>query len=127
MDLPFGKIDGKNLEIRFSTADFSVATVVAGIREHLDMFEEMAVQFLGVATNVPGGQQPVFRPIDIVAKFEYVGEGDAKPTLNRIYCVTWHGVINNFPDEIEWAEAKSNYADFVVAQAEMLRAQTESK
>ena len=62
MDLPFGTIDGKRLEVRFSTADFSVATVIAGICEHLDMFEELGVVFLGVATDVPAGPQPVFQP-----------------------------------------------------------------
>ena len=36
MQLPFGTIEGDDLEVRFSTADFSVATVIAGVAEHLD-------------------------------------------------------------------------------------------
>ena len=125
MSLPFGKIEDNHLEVYFSTADFSVATVIAGIREHLDMFEEMGVCFLGVATRVPAGASNSMQPLNIIANFKYHGEGDAGGVLNRIYRVVWKGVINNFPDESEWAEAKSNYSDFIAAQAEMLRAQKE--
>lgn len=127
MKLPFGTLDGNRLEVRFSTADFSVATVIMGIHEHLDMFEEMGVKFLGVATDVPSGQQPIFQPIDIKAHFHYKGEGDASETLTRVYFALWKGVLANFPDELEWANAKSDYADFIIAQAELLRAQNESQ
>jgi hypothetical protein len=122
MSLPFGSIDGNSLEVRFSTADFSVATVIGGVREHIDMFEEMAVSFLGIATDVPEGNQPVFKPINIIAYFEYTGAGDAEGVLTRIYKALWKGVVMNFPDEIEWSEAKENYSEFIIAQAEMLRA-----
>ena len=126
MELPFGKIEGNDLEVRFSTADFSVATVIAGIHEHLDMFGEMGVEFLGVATDVPTGPQPVFRSADIKAHFRFAGSGNAEETLSRVYKALWKGVVANFPDELEWAEAKSNIADFIAAQAELLRARSES-
>lgn len=126
MDLPFGSIEGKRLEVRFSTADFSVATVIAGIAEHLDMFEEMDVDFLGVATDVPAGPTPVFRPTDIKANFEFTGPGDAAKALGRIYRALWKGVVMNFPSELEWSEAKSNFSDFITAQAELLRARAET-
>lgn len=126
MSLPFGNINDNSLEVAFSTADFSVATVIAGIREHLDMFEEMGVCFLGVATKVPAGSADSNQPVNIVANFKYSGEGDAEGVLNRVYRVLWKGVINNFPDEIDWAEAKGNYSDYILAQADMIRAQNEN-
>jgi hypothetical protein len=126
MDLPFGTIEDNILEVRFSTADFSVATVIAGIREHLDMFEEMNVCFLGLATDVPRGDTPVMTPVEIKASFKYRGSGDAEGTLHRIYRSLWKGVIYNFPDELEWAEAKSNYSEFIIAQADLIRAQKEN-
>lgn len=126
MSLPFGRIEDNLLEAAFSTADFSVATVIAGIREHLDMFEEMGVCFLGVATQVPATVSANMQPVNIVAKFKYTGEGDAAGVLNRVYRVLWKGVINNFPDEIEWSEAKGNYSEYILAQADMLRAQKEN-
>ena len=122
MDLPFGTIEGKRLEVRFSTADFSVATVIAGIAEHIDMFEEIGVVFLGVATDVPSGPQPVFQPAYIKAHFEYLGEDNGEKTLRRVYLALWSSVIARFPDELEWSEAKSNLADFIGAQADLLRA-----
>ncbi len=126
MDLPFGSIEGKRLEVRFSTADFSVATVIAGISEHLDMFEELDVVFLGVATDVPAGPQPVFQPAEIKAHFLYDGGGDGEKALRRVYLSLWKGVMTHFPDELDWSEAKSNIADFISAQAELLRARGET-
>jgi hypothetical protein len=126
MDLPFGTIDGARLEARFSTADFSVATVIAGIAEHIDMFEELGVTFLGVATDVPAGPQPVFQPAEIKAHFQAEKSGEAEAKLQRVYTTLWKGVVANFPDELEWSEAKSNFADFVAAQADLLRARGET-
>jgi hypothetical protein len=126
MDFPFGTISGDRLEVRFSTADFSVATVIAGIHEHLDMFEEMGVEFLGVATDVPAGPQPVFQPADIKAHFRFAGAGKAEEVLKRVYLALWRGVVANFPDELEWAESKSHFADFIMAQADLLRARGET-
>lgn len=127
MHLPFGSIEGTTLTALFSTADFSVATVIAGIREHLDMFEEMGVSFMGVATDVPANAPAGQRPLNIIATFHYRGVGESEGTLARVYSLLWKGVLAHFPDELEWSEAKSNYADFVAAQAEMLRAQNETK
>lgn len=127
MHLPYGSIEGTTLNATFSTADFSVATVIAGIREHLDMFEEMGIDFMGVATDVPSTAPIGPRPLNIVATFNYRGVGDAEGALKRVYAMLWKGIIANFPDELEWSEAKSNYAEFVAAQAEMLRAQSETK
>ena len=126
MQMPFGTIDGRVLTIRFSTADFSVASVIGAIRCHMDAMEELGVKFLGVATETPSGPTPVFRPTNIEAKFEHCGEGKSEPVLERTYQVIWKGVIDTFPTEDEWAQAKSNFADFIEAQADLLRARIES-
>ena len=126
MQMPYGDIDGNLLTMRFSSADFSVATVISAIREHLDVMEELGVKFLGVATEITSGPTPVFRPTNIEAKFEYCGDGKCAPCLERTYQVIWKGVISTFPNESEWAQAKSDFADFIVSQADLLRARTES-
>jgi len=127
MYMPFGRIEEKVLSIDFSSADFSVAAVLGAIRAHLDMLQEMEVTFLGVSTDVPAGPSPVFRPVPISAVFEYGGSGDAQSVLERVYQVVWQGIVNTFPDEAEWATAKRDYAQFIVAQADLLRARTESE
>jgi hypothetical protein len=47
--------------------------------------------------------------------------------LDRAYQVVWQGVVNTFPDEPEWAAAKKDYAQFISAQADLLRARVESE
>lgn len=126
MQMPFGSIDGSVLTIRFSSADFSVASVITAIRCHMDAMEELGVRFIGVATETPSGPTPVFRPTSIEAKFEFCGDGKAEPVLERTYQVIWKGVIDTFPTEEDWAQAKSNFADFIAAQADLLRARIES-
>ena len=126
MDLPYGNIEDKTLAMRFSSADFTVASVLSALREHLDMLREMDVVFLGVATDVPAGPQPVFRPVDVKAVFEYVGSGNADDVLRRSYEIVWQGIVATFPDEPEWAVAKEGYAHYISSQAELLRARTES-
>ena len=126
MQMPFGGIDGSVLTIRFSTADFSVASVIGAIRCHLDAMEELGVRFIGIATETPSGPTPVFRPTNIEAKFEHCGDGKPGPVLERTYQVIWKGVIDTFPSEEEWAHAKSDFADFIAAQADLLRARIES-
>jgi len=126
MQMPYGEVDGNMLEMRFSSADFSVASVIAAIREHLDVLEEVGVRFLGVATDVQSGPTPVFRPTDIKATFEYCGSGDPKAALERTYQVIWQGIVLTFPDEAEWAESKRDFGQFILSQAELLRARTES-
>jgi hypothetical protein len=126
MDMPFGEIDGKVLDVKFSSADFSVATVIAAIREHLDMLGEMQVVFLGVATDVPSGPTPVFQPVAIKASFEYTGPEAAAAVLERTYQIVWQGIVNTFPEETEWALSKQAFAAYITAQAELLRARLES-
>lgn len=125
MNMPFGEIKDKGLEVRFSSADYSIATVLTAIREHLDVLEEIGVSFLGAATEVHTGPTPVFRPTDIKACFEYTGSGDGKVCLERAYQVIWKGVVATFPDENEWADAKASFGQFILAQADLLRARTE--
>ena len=126
MQMPYGDIDGSVLTMKFSSADFSVASVITAIREHLDVMEELGVRFLGIETELTSGPTPVFRPTNIEAKFEYCGEGKCQPCLERTYQVIWRGVVNSFPSEGEWAQAKSDFAQFIAAQADLLRARTES-
>jgi hypothetical protein len=84
------------------------------------------VQFIGIATEMPSGPTPVFRPTNIEAKFEFLGNGKAETVLDRTYHAIWKGVIDTFPSEAEWSEAKSSFADFIAAQADLLRARSES-
>ena len=126
MQMPYGSIDVNTLTMRFSSADFSVASVIAAIREHLDVMEELGVVFLGIATEITSGPTPVFRPTNIEAKFEYNGDGKCVSCLERTYQVIWQGVIDTFPSESEWAQAKSDFGQFILSQAELLRARTES-
>jgi hypothetical protein len=126
MEMPYGDVSGSVLNMRFSSADFSVASVIAAIREHLDVLEEVGVKFLGIATEVTSGPTPVFRPTDIKATFEYCGTGSAQTALERCYQVIWQGVILTFPDEAAWAQSKGDFGQFILSQAELLRARTES-
>lgn len=126
MQMPYGDINGNVLTMRFSSADFSIATVITAIREHLDVMEELGVKFLGVATEVTTGPTPVFRPTNVEAKFEYCGDGSCPSCLERTYQVIWSGVISTFPSESEWAKAKSDFGQFINAQADLLRARTKS-
>lgn len=125
MQLPFGNIDGNVLEVSFSTSDYSIAAVLSAVREHQDRLEEMNVIFLGAQTVVPSGPTPVFKPVSIAAIFEYVGKGDARPILERAYTVLWHGIVTVFPNEADWSQAKANFGNFIVSQADLLRARTE--
>ena len=51
MNMPYGTIEGNRLRVEFSSADFSVASVLAAVRERGDRLEEMGVLFLGAATD----------------------------------------------------------------------------
>ncbi|HOK54777.1 MAG TPA: hypothetical protein PLU88_08150 [Armatimonadota bacterium] len=126
MQMPYGSIDGNILTMQFSSADFSVASVITAIRAHLDVMEELGVKFLGIATEITSGPTPVFRPTNIEAKFEYSGDGKCLSCLERTYQIIWKGVIDTFPSEAEWAKSKSDFAQYIAAQAELLRARTEA-
>jgi len=124
--MPFGEIDGKVLDMSFSSADFSVASIMGAIREHLDMLNEMEVIFLGIATEVSTGPTPVFQPVAIKASFEYTGSDPATPILERTYQIVWQGIVNTFPAESEWAKSKEAFGHFITSQADLLRARLES-
>ncbi|MHC4780928.1 MAG: hypothetical protein ACYTFG_20340 [Planctomycetota bacterium] len=126
MQVPFGLIEGDLLEMQFSTADYSIASIIAAVREHLDKLEEMDVHFLGAETNVPEGNTPVFKPVCIKAVFQYVGNLDQKSTLERAYRVIWQGIVSTFPCEKDWAVSKQAFGHFIVSQADLLRARNES-
>lgn len=110
--------------MRFSSADYSIASVLTAVREHMDMLREMGVIFLGGETEVPPGPSPVFKPVSIKIIFEYEGGGEAEKFLRRSYEIIWEGIVNTFPTEERWSESKKAFADFVRAQAELLRARS---
>ncbi|HNV70310.1 MAG TPA: hypothetical protein PKO06_11475 [Candidatus Ozemobacteraceae bacterium] len=126
MFLPFGEIKENRLIVSFSSADYSVATVLNAVKERLDIFGEMKVTFLGASTEIPSGPSPVFRPVAIQAFFEYQGSGDARPALEKTYALVWESVALTFPGEAAWATAKGDFGRFISSQAELLRARTDS-
>jgi len=126
MQMPYGKIEGNVLEISFSSADFSIASVMTAVRVHMDVLEEMGVRFLGASTDVPSGPTPVFRPAGIKVVFEYGGAGDPQELLERAYLKVWQGVLATFPSEAEWAASRRDFAAFITSQADLLRARTEA-
>ena len=126
MNMPFGEIKDKVLTMKFSTADFSIALVLNAIKVHIDVIEEMGVVFSGAQTEVVVGPTPVFQPVPVVAYFEFTGKGGEKEILEKVYKIVWQGVVNSFPDETSWAEAKEAYASFIGAQADLLRARVEA-
>lgn len=126
MNLPYGEIKDKILHIKFSTADFSIASVLSAVKVHLDVIEEMGVVFLGAQTDIVAGPNPVFQPVPVIAQFEYTGKGTSKDILEKVYKVIWQGIVSSFPDETKWSEAKEAYASFIAAQADLLRARIEA-
>ncbi len=126
MNLPFGEIKENRLTVNFSSADYSVAAVLTAVKERCDMFGEMKVSFLGACTDVPAGPSPVFRPVNINAIFEYKGSDEPRPILEKVYCHLWEAVALTFPNEATWATAKGDFAQFISAQADLIRARVES-
>ena len=126
MNLPYGEIKNNLLKMKFSTADFSIASVLNAIKVHIDVIEEMGVLFLGAQTELVAGPTPVFQPVPVIAQFEYTSKGAAKETLEKVYKVVWQGIINSFPDEKSWSNAKEAYSSFIAAQADLLRARIEA-
>mgnify|MGYP000141496624 FL=1 len=126
MNLPYGEIKNNLLIMKFSTADYSIASVLGAIKVHLDVIEEMGVIFLGAETEVVAGPTPVFQPVPVIAQFEYTGKGNAKDALEKVYKLVWQGIVNSFPDETSWSQAKQAYSDFIAAQADLLRARIEA-
>ncbi|KPK62400.1 hypothetical protein AMJ83_11095 [candidate division WOR_3 bacterium SM23_42] len=126
MKLPYGEIKDNMLIMKFSTADFSIASVLNAIKIHIDVIENMGVTFLGAQTDIVAGPTPVFQPVPVIAQFEYVSKGSAKDTLEKVYKVVWQGIVASFPDETCWSDAKESYAAFITAQADLLRARVEA-
>lgn len=126
MSLPYGEIKDNMLIMRFSTADYSVAAVLSAIKVHIDVIEELGVTFLGAQTDVTTGPTPVFQPVPVIAQFEYGGKGSGKDVLTKVYKVVWQGIVDSFPDETCWSEAKEAYSSFIAAQADLLRARIEA-
>ncbi len=126
MILPYGEIDGNMLKMKFSTADFSIASVLTAIKVHIDVIEELGGTFLGAQTEVIAGPTPVFQPVPVIVQFEYVGKQNAKEILEKIYKIVWQGIVDSFPDETCWSQAKDAYSSFIAAQADLLRARIEA-
>lgn len=126
MYMPFGEIKDNLLTVSFSSADFSIATVLTAIKERCDMFAEMKVQFLGASTEIPNTPSPVFRPVAIKAFFEHTGGGDPRQVLEKVYTHLWEAVALTFPAEPAWATAKGDFAQFISSQADLIRARIES-
>jgi len=126
VQMPYATIEANILRVEFSSADFSVASVLAAVRERGDRLEEMGVLFLGAATDVPAGPTPVFKPVPVVATFEYTGDASPQPVLEKAYVTLWNGVVATFPPEAEWSQSKRDYAQYITSQADLLRARTEA-
>ncbi len=126
MNLPYGEIKDKVLKMKFSTADFSIASVLMAIKVHIDVIEELGVTFTGAQTEVVVGPTPVFQPVPVIAQFEYTGKGSTKDTLEKVYKIVWQGIVDSFPDETCWSQAKEAYSSFIAAQADLLRARIEA-
>ncbi len=121
--LPYGTISKKKLIMHFSAYDIDLPIIAAGIRERMDVFRELDVEFAGFGTEVPE-KMTEQTPAVVKCFFEYVGkESDSDVILKRVYHLVWGGMINEFPDLIEWAAAKADLSNLTIAQADVLRAQ----
>ncbi len=123
--LPYGKISKKKLVMHFSAYDMDLPVIAAGIRERMDVFRELGVQFAGFGTEIPENMSEQ-SPALIKCFFEYVGEsGDPNVILKRVYHLVWGGMIQEFPDLDVWAAAKADLSSLTLAQAEVVRARKE--
>jgi hypothetical protein len=121
--LPYGTIKAKKLIMHFSAYDIDLPIIAAGIRERMDVFRELGVEFAGFGTEIPENMSEQ-SPAVVKCFFEYVGkESDASVILKRVYHLVWGGMIMEFPDLIEWAAAKADLSNLTIAQADVLRAQ----
>ncbi|MFW9792977.1 MAG: hypothetical protein ACFFEE_01645 [Candidatus Thorarchaeota archaeon] len=121
--LPYGTISKKKLIMHFSAYDIDLPIIAAGIRERMDVFRELDVEFAGFGTEVP---ENITEQTPAVVKcfFEYIGkESDPSIILKRVYHLVWGGMIMEFPDLLEWAAAKADLSNLTIAQADVMRAQ----
>ncbi len=120
--LPYGTIKDKKLIMHFSAYDIDLPVIAAGIRERMDVLKELDVAFAGFGTEVPD-KMTEQSPAMVKCFFEYVGkQTDPVVILKRVYHLIWGGMIQEFPDIIDWAAAKSDLANLTYAQADVLRA-----
>jgi hypothetical protein len=123
--LPYGKISQKKLIMNFSAYDIDLPVIAAGIRERMDVFRELGVEFAGFGTDIPENMSEQ-SPAIVKCFFEYVGSGsDANLVLKRVYHLVWGGMIATFPELDEWASAKADLSNLTLAQAEVIRARKE--
>ena len=122
LTLPFGKISDKKLIMSFSAFDIDLPVIAAGIRERMDVLKELEVAFAGFGTEIPK-EVTDQTPATIKCFFEYVGkESDPRTILKRVYHLIWSGMIQQFPELIDWAQAKADLSNLTIAQADVLRA-----
>ncbi|MBD3405350.1 MAG: hypothetical protein GF411_04325 [Candidatus Lokiarchaeota archaeon] len=120
--LPYGTIKSKKLVMHFSAYDIDLPVIAAGIRERMDVLRELGVSFAGFGTEVPE-EMTEQSPALVKAFFEFVGtSSDADVILKRAYHLIWGGMIEEFPDLLEWAAAKSDLSNLTFAQADVMRA-----
>ena len=120
--MPYGVIKDKKLIMHFSAFDIDLPVIASGIRERMDVLRELGVAFAGFGTEVPEGMNEQ-RPAQVKAFFEYIGTGsDSQVILKRVYHLIWGGMIQEFPDLVDWAAAKADLANLTYAQADVLRA-----
>jgi len=106
----------------FSAYDIDLPVIASGIRERMDVLKELEVAFAGFGTEIPE-QMTDQSPASIKCFFEYVGkESDPRTILKRVYHLIWGGMIQEFPDLVDWAEAKADLSNLTIAQADILRA-----
>jgi hypothetical protein len=123
--LPYGKISQKKLIMHFSAYDIDLPVIAAGIRERMDVFRELGVEFAGFGTDIPENMSEQ-TPAVVKCFFEYVREGgDASVILKRVYHLVWGGMMEQFPDLEQWAAAKADLSNLTLAQAEVIRARKE--
>jgi len=123
--LPYGKISQKKLIMHFSAYDIDLPVIAAGVRERMDVFRELGVEFAGFGTEIPENMSEQ-SPAVVKCFFEYVGSGgDANLILKRVYHLVWGGMIAMFPELDEWASAKADLSNLTLAQAEIIRARKE--
>jgi hypothetical protein len=121
--LPYGTITKKKLIMHFSAFDIDLPVIAAGIRERMDVLKELEVSFAGFGTEIPE-KLTEQTPAVIKCFFEYVGkESDADMILKRVYHLIWSGMVQEFPDLVDWAAAKADLSNLTIAQADALRAQ----
>mgnify|MGYP006300869871 CR=1 FL=1 len=123
--LPYGTIKNKKLIMNFSAFDMDLPVIAAGVRERSDVLKELQVAFSGFGTEVPE-EMSQQKPAEIKVFFEYLGkETDATVILKRVYHIVWGGIIQEFPDLVDWAEAKADLSSLTFAQAEVMRVRRE--